>query len=255
MRWRTFFQLPFGIPVALVMFAGWLAAWRKSTVEDKFAATAIAFYAILLPFLSVNGLPDYLVLIVPFFSILVVRMIFRIDELTGLKGAKNIYAIQCLLAFIYIIYGLAPAAIILYKHHKADFGAVIDKAAKVVGSNAKISADPSFWIGHGKYIYGPYLIVQQRDFLTTKDILQWAYSQSFDYAIRTSWDNNRISQLPKKLPDKVSDSRLVGVTDYICKKFGTKVSEFYDEYYGPVEIYKLDWSTAWKFNLKKQIPK
>jgi hypothetical protein len=27
----------------------------------------------------------------------------------------------------------------------------------------------------------------------------------------------------------------------VCRKFGTKVDEFYDPYYGPIEIYKLHW--------------
>ncbi len=30
--------------------------------------------------------------------------------------------------------------------------------------------------------------------------------------------------------------------DQVCKRYGTKIDEFRDPHFGPMEIYKLDWS-------------
>ena len=48
------FTLLFGIPIALVVIAGWLSAWWKSTAEDKFTVTVITVYGLILPFCIVN---------------------------------------------------------------------------------------------------------------------------------------------------------------------------------------------------------
>ncbi len=249
-RWKSFFQLPFGIPIALVMFMSWLLAWCKSTAEDKFAATVVAVYILALPFFSVNRIPDYLVVTIPFFSILIVRLIFRLREFSYLHDSKKLYwAIKSAIILIYIISSLPPVMLLLYKQHDADFNRVVDEVAKVVGPKERVYADPIFWVGHDKYIYGPYF-VETDVTMTLKDLLQWAYSQSFEYAVRTSW-YIRPPQGFRKLPDKMPEFRSNVIADILCNKVGTKVYEFYDEYYGPVEIYKLDWSNAWKWRLKK----
>jgi hypothetical protein len=255
-RWSSFFQLPFGIPIALVMFAGWLAAWWKSTAEDKFAATIVIVYILILPLFSVNQLPDYLVAVIPFFSILVVRFVYRLHEFTCFNNSKKLYwAIKSAIILIYIISSLAPVMLLLYKQHDADFNRVIDEVAKVVGPKKRVYADPAFWVGHDRYIYGPYLIRYSYNlylrYYDVKDDLQWAYSQSFDYVIRTSWDYGRPSQGFRKIPNKMPDLNNNDFSGFLCKRFGTKVYEFYNEQYGPVEIYKLDWSNAWKWRLKK----
>ena len=249
-RWRSFFQLPFGIPMALVMFAGWLAAWWKSTAEDKFAATIVAVYIVVLPLFSVNQFPDYLVVTIPFFGILVVRMVYRLHEFTCFDNSKKLYwAVKSAIILIYIISSLPPVMLLLYKQHDADFNRVIDEVPKIVGPKARVHADPVFWVGHDRYIYGPYLVTY--DAVMLRDALQWAYSQSFDYVIRTSWDYGRPPQGFKKIPSKMPDLN-DSLSDILCKRFGTKVYEFYNEQYGPVEIYKLNWSTAWKWKLEKQ---
>ena len=246
-RWRSFFQLPFGIPIALVMFAGWLAAWWKSTAEDKFAATIVTVYILILPLFSVNQFPDYLVAVIPFFGILVVRLVYRLHEFTCFDNSKKLYwTIKSAIILIYIISSLPPIMLLLYKQHGADFNRVIDEVAKVGGPKKRVYADPVFWVGHDRYIYGPYLI--RYDYRTYfrintafKDRLQWAYSQSFDYVIRTSWDYGRPPQGFRKIPNKMPDLNNNDFSGFLCKRFGTKVYEFYNEQYGPVEIYKLNW--------------
>jgi hypothetical protein len=248
-RWKKALQLPLGVPVALVMFASWLAAWWKSTAEDKFTATTVTIYPLSLLLFSVNPLPDYVVVVVPFFSILVIRFVYRLHEFDFLNGSKRMYYITKLIVIlIYIISSLPPILLMMYKQHDADFNLVVDEVAKVVGPKARVHADPVFWVGHDKYIYGPYLITY--DNVTLKDALQWAYSQSFDYAVRTAW-YCRPPQGLVKVPNNMPDFRSYLVTDNLCKLFGTKVYEFYNKDYGPVEIYKIDWSNAWKLGLRK----
>jgi hypothetical protein len=251
LRWRSFLQLPFGIPVALIMFAGWLTAWWKATAEDKFIATITAVYPLSLIFCGTNALPDYLVAIIPCISILVVRFIYRLHEVDFFKGSRRIhYLVRLVVILIYITSSLPPTLFILYQQHNDDFNKVIDEIANVVGPKARVYGDPVFWVGHDRYIYGPYPI--NGYVITIKEGLQWVYLQSFDYVIRTTWDNSRPSQGFKRIPNKMPNFRIELLGDNICKLFGTKVYEFYNEYYGPVEIYKLDWSNAWKYRLEKR---
>ncbi len=248
-RWKSFLQLPLGIPIALVMFASWLLAWWKSIAEDKLAATIVTIYILALPLISVNQIPDYLVVTIPFFSILIVRLIYRLREFSCLHDSKKLYyTVKIAIVLIYLISSLPFIFLMFYKQHDADFNRVVDKVAKVVGPKERVYADPVFWVGHDRYVYGPYRVGV---IMTDKDILQWAYSQSFDYVIRTSWDYGRPPQGFGKIPNKMPDLN-DNFSGILCKRFGTKVYEFYNEQYGPVEIYKLDWSNAWKYRLKKQ---
>ena len=251
-RWRSFFQLPVGIPLALVMFISWLAAWWKSTAEDKFAATTVAIYILALPFFSVNCLPDYLLPVVPFFSILIVRFVYRLHEFDFLNSSRRMYYIAKLIVIlVYIVYSLLPVMFMLYQQHDADFNVVVEEVARVIGPKARIYAEPVFWVGHDRYIYGPYLIVC--DTVTVKEALQWAYSQSFEYVVRTAWDGGgRPPQGFRKVLNRIPKFRPCLIGDNLCKLLGTKVYGFYNEDYGPVEIYKINWSNAWRWGLKKQ---
>jgi Dolichyl-phosphate-mannose-protein mannosyltransferase len=249
-RWKSFLQLPLGIPIALVMFASWLLAWWKSMAEDKLAVTIVTIYILALPLINVNQIPDYLVVTIPFFSMLIIRLIYRLREFSFLDDSKKLYyTVKIGIVFIYLITSLPAVFLMLYKQHDANFNYVVDEVAKVVGPKERVYADPVFWVGHDRYIYGPYIV--GNELVTGKDVLQWAYSQSLDYVIRTSWDNGRPPQGFRKIPNKMPDLNY-DFSGILCKKLGTKVYEFYNEQYGPVEIYKLDWSNAWKYGLKKQ---
>jgi 4-amino-4-deoxy-L-arabinose transferase-like glycosyltransferase len=248
-RWKSFLRLPVGIPVALVVFAAWLSAWWKSTDEDKLAATIVIIYPLSLLPMSVDAMACYLVAVLPFFSILIVRFVFRMNKIDILNIGWIRYIFNPAVISIYIFSSLVPIILMLYFQRNADFNYVVDEVVKVVGPKSLVHAEPVFWVGHDRYIYGPYL--QTYDEVKLKDAFQWAYSQSFDYAIRTSWVNGPSLGL-HKLPNKMPAFRSYLVTDNLCKYFGTKVHEFYNEQYGPVEIYKLDWSTAWKWKLEKQ---
>ncbi|MBN1787142.1 MAG: glycosyltransferase family 39 protein [Sedimentisphaerales bacterium] len=250
-RWRIFLQLPLGIPFALVMFGSLVTAWWRSASEDKFAATVVIIYILVLPFFTVNVIADYLLAAVPFFCVLIVRFICRLSEFSFLSRSKRIhYIIRLCVILIYVATSLSPIAIMFYRlSGKGDFNHVIKEVTKVIEPGSKVDAISVFWIGHKKYEYGPYLMTYSGA-LSLKDALEWAYSQSFDYSIRTSWNGDPLGF--KKLPDNMPEFRPYYITDNICKMFGTKVHEFYSEYYGPMEIYKIDWSNAYKHGLRRK---
>ena len=241
-RWRSFFQPPFGVPIASVMVAGWSSAWRKSTAEDKFAATVIAVYSLILPFFSITATPTYLVAIIPFFSILVIRFIYRLRDFACLNSSKTIYyVVKIAVVLMFTIPSLSAIMLMLYKQRGANFNAIVNEVAKVVGPNKKVHANPVFWIGHDKYIYGPYLVTY--NVVKASEALQWAYSQSFEYAIRTSWDGSHPQQGIGKVPKNMPGFRPKLIGDTLCKMFGNKVHEFYNKDYGPIEIYNINWPT------------
>ena len=104
------------------MFAGWLAAWWKSTAEDKFTATAVTVYVLALPLFSVNDIPDYLVPTIPFFSILIVRFVYRLHEFDFLNSSRRMYYIAKLFVIlIYVVSSLPPVMFMLYQQHDARF--------------------------------------------------------------------------------------------------------------------------------------
>lgn len=256
-RWRSFFPPPFGIPMASIMFVSWLAAWWKSTAQDKFTATVAAVYPLGLILFSVNNLADYLVPAIPFFSILIVRFVCRLREFNLLSGSKKAcYIAKLFVILIYATSSLPLVIFMLYQQHgDADFNRVVDEVAKVVGPKARVHAIPVFWVGHHRYIYGPYLMTYEGA-ISSKEALQWAYLQSFDYSIRTAWDGGKPPGDFKKLPDKMPEFRSYFLTDNLCRMFGTKVHEFYNEYYGPIEIYKINWpANPALWGLKKQTVK
>jgi 4-amino-4-deoxy-L-arabinose transferase-like glycosyltransferase len=254
-RWKTFFQPPFGIPAALVMIAAWLSAWWKSTAEDKFTATVIAVYLLALPFFSVNALAYYLVAVTPFFGVLVVRFIYRLRDFACFGDSKKLYyVIRIVVVLMFVIPSLSAIFLMLYKQRGTNFNVIVNEVAKVVGPNKRVHADPVFWIGHDKYIYGPYLITY--NVVKGSEALQWAYHQSFEYVIRTTWDGcvpqQGVRSQPKDMPG--FRSHLIG--DHLCKMFGNKVYEFYNEDYGPIEIYKINWpANPASWGLKKQAVK
>lgn len=254
-RWRSLLQLPLGIPVALVMIVGWLSAWWKAAAEDKFTATVIAVYSLMLPFFSVNALPIYLVAVIPFFSILIVRFIYRLCDFAYFgNSGKFYYVVRIVVILVFVIPSLSAVTLVLYKQRGTNFNIIINEVSKIVGPKAKVHADPVFWVGHDKYIYGPYLITY--DAVTASEALQWAYSQSFEYVIRTAWDGGNPPQGLGKLPNNMPGFRMYLVGDNLCRKFGTKVYEFYNEDYGPIEIYKINWpANPAVWGLKKQVVK
>ena len=40
------------------------------------------------------------------------------------------------------------------------------------------------------------------------------------------------------------DFRIDKLGDQLCRVYGTKVDEFYDPHYGPIEIYRLGWDSV-----------
>lgn len=111
--------------------------------------------------------------------------------------------------------------------------------ASVVGPDSRVYGDPIFWVGHDRYKYGPHLIVMGR-LTPLKQAIDMVRKHNFDYVVRTSW----LVAPPLgfgRLPDAMPMFRDNCLDDHICRLFGTKIDGFYDPYYGPMEIYKLNW--------------
>jgi len=251
-RWGAFFRPPFGIPIALVMIAGWLSAWWKSTAEDKFTATVVAGFLLILPFFSVNALPYYIATVVPFFSMLVIRFIYRLHDFACFENSKKFYyVVRIAVILMFVAPSLSAIFLVLYTQRGTNFNSIVDEVAEVVGPSGKIHADPVFWVGHEKYIYGPYVITY--NVVKGSEALRWAYAQEFEYVIRTTWDSKFPQQGARKAPKSMPGFRPYLIGDNLCKMFGNKVYEFYNEDYGPIEIYKINWpANPASYGLKKR---
>jgi hypothetical protein len=240
-RWKRFLQLPKGAPLAIIMFASWIVAWYRSSAADKTLTTIIVMFALILPFATVSSTARYFVAIVPFFSALVVRLIWRVMAGEGLiwqNRYKFRFVISMGIVVIYLSTCITFIGLMFYYLRGADFTKVINRVASVVGPEGRVYGDPIFWVGHDRYQYGPRLITYKNMF--SADVIKMVRKHRFDYAVRTAWlvsPPRGIAQPPFSMPDFRDDC----FDDWVCRIFGTKIDKFYDPYYGPIEIYKLNW--------------
>jgi len=238
-RWMTFLQWPKGAPLAAVMLSAWLAAWYRSSSAEKIIATIVLLFAILLSLASVNPTGRYLAAIVPLFSVLIIRLVWRI-----ITGSSVIFqdwyttrfVIGTCTVFVYLLMCIAGITLLFYYSLGSDVNKVIQRVASVVKPDSRVYGDPILWFGHDRYKYGPWMYISLNETITVREALNLASKHRFDYAVRVI-PLTGIQLPPLVMPDFRNDS----LDDWICRMFGTKIDEFRDPYYGPIEIYKLNW--------------
>ena len=111
---------------------------------------------------------------------------------------------------------------------------VFDREDRVYGAGI-------FWMGHDRYRYGPFPV--DSSVIPFRQTIDMVRKHHFDYAVRTAWlfgSSHGVASPPVDMPD----FRPLYTLDQVCKQFGTKVDEFCDPYFGPVEIYKLNWDKS-----------
>lgn len=243
-RWRQFLQLPKGAPMAVVLLGAWLVAWYRSGRVDKQIATIILLFSLALPFTTVNITCRYLVGLIPFFGALLVRLAERIAgpwaaprgrwsrvRIASALGVVGIYAATC----------VAGVGIMLYRLRNADFTRVLDRVVEVTGPNQRVYGEMLLWLGNDRFTYGPYPIEHPWQHETNvASSYEMVRRYRFDYAVRsarTFTSSGGVSPPPPRMPDW----RGSNVVDVVCRDNGTKVASFYDPYFGPFEVYKLDW--------------
>jgi len=243
-RWRGFLRWPKGAPLAIIMLTSWILAWYRSSTTDKTIATIIALFIFILPFTSVNTTGRYLVAIVPFSSALIIRLIWRIITGSGVilqNWHKARFAIGMCTGFVYLSTCIVGITLLFYYFLGADVNKIIQRVASVVEPDSRVCGDPMLWFGHERYQYGPWIYISENEPITVREAINWAFKYRFDYAVRDAWKVTTpigIQLPPRSMPDFRTDK----LCDHICRIFGTKVDEFYDPYYGPIEIYKLNWN-------------
>jgi 4-amino-4-deoxy-L-arabinose transferase-like glycosyltransferase len=240
-RWKNFFVFPWLLPLGAIMYISFFAAWTESSRQVKLLAGITVMYCVILPLASVHQTPRYLAPIVPLSAALIVRFIWRVADWDSGPGRRLRPGIA-IAACIAVVYTGISAALVghtLFSLRNARLDKVADKIAAVIRPGAKVYADPIFWFARDKLNYGPYLISFER--IAFRDYLQWYCSNRFEYAVRTSWYVGLPdwAQKPNERMPGLSETRF---SDIVCRLFGTKIHEFYDPYYGPIEIYSLDWS-------------
>jgi len=242
-RWRAFLRWPKGALLGAIMLLSWIMAWYRSSTADKIIATVIVVFAFLLPFTTVHATSRYLAAVVPFFSALIVRLVWRVIAGSG-AILQNWHKVRLLIAScVLIAYSstcIAGIVLLFYFCSRADVYKLTNRVASVVEPDSRIYGDPVLWFGNGKYKYGPWLYICENEPITVAEALDWASKHRFDYVVRTAWEA-AVPQGIVRPPVLMPDFRIRKIDDHFCRVFGTKMDEFYDPYYGPIEIYRLDW--------------
>jgi 4-amino-4-deoxy-L-arabinose transferase-like glycosyltransferase len=240
-RWKRFLVFPTLLPLGLITVAAWLASWYRSSRQEKFTAAFVTIYPIMLLLASVNGDQKYLAALVPYWSILIGRLIWRVTNWSYVFGRRlrpGIVLAVCIVV-TYVSISAALVGHTLFSLRNAKFGRVVDKIVAIIRPSARVHADPIFWFARDKLNYGPYPISFEG--IAPMDYLQWYRSKRFEYIVRTYWyvGPPDWAQKPIERMPCLSETKF---RDVICRLFGTKIYEFHDPYYGPIEIYSLDWS-------------
>jgi hypothetical protein len=241
-RWESFFQWPKGAPLAALIIASWLTAWYKSTRYDKTIATIIGLFVLIIPFTAINSAARYLAVIVPFISALILRLVWRIisDKSFPLQNQYKLRRLAAVsIAFMYVLLSIVAVSMMFYYLHNADFDKVISRITSVVNKDDRILGNLMLWMGHDRYDFCPiYFNYNMTD--TTDEQIKIARLHNVNYTVRTCWGLNASYGIASP-PDKMSEFIPGNPFDQICKRFGKKVCEFRDPYFGPFEIYKIDW--------------
>ncbi len=235
-RWENFLQWPKGAPLLVILVASWLFAWYRSTSVDKTLATIIILFSLVLPFASINVAGRYLVALTPFFCALMVRLVSRI--IAGQGRYKFRFVVSASIVVVYLSISIAAISLLFYRLHGADFDRVLDRIASVVGKEGHVYGEKLLWMGHDRYRYGPF----PADYSVTpwRQTIEMVRKHRFDYAVRSAW-SFRSSYGVALPPAVMPDFRPHYTIDQVCKQFGTKIDEFRDPYFGPFEIYNLNW--------------
>ncbi len=245
-RWKNFLQWPKGAPMAAIMALSWFLAWYRSTSAEKILATIIGLYVLILPFASTNTAGRYLVVLIPFFAALILRLVWRImtGSIVLLQNWRNLRFIICTgIVVIYMSMCITGISLMIYRLRGADFDKVIARVASIINRDDRVFGEEMFWLGNDYYHYGPFPVdASVIPFRQTIDMIR---KYNFDYAIRSAWSfssSHGVASPPSYMPS----FRPSIVIDEVCKQFGTKVDEFRDPYFGPFEIYKLNWDISYK---------
>lgn len=242
-RWGHFFQWPIGAPLAAIMLAAWSTAWFRSTRVDKTIATTILLFAVAMPFTTVNSTSRYLIGLTPLFAALMVRMIDRVrTRHPSMKAVwhKSGVAVGAGIGGVYALICLAAIGVMLQRLRGADLTPVLERVAAVTGPDARIYGEAILWMGKDRFRYHvsrspPTWIVSVRASIDS------VRRHRFEYAVRPAWSfraSHGINRPPASMPAWRPDF----IIDRVCEEFGMKIAEFRDPYFGPMEIYKLDWS-------------
>jgi hypothetical protein len=240
-RWTNFLQWPKGVPLAAIMFASWLLAWYRSIYADKILATIIGLYVLILPLASTNIAGRYLVVVMPLFCALITRAVWRVmsGQIVLLQNWNKLrFIVGTGIVVIYVSMCITAILLMIYRLRGADFDKVITRVASTVGRQTRVYGEGIFWLGHNRYHYGPYPV--DSSVVPLRQTVDMIRRHRFDYAIRAAWSfasSYGIATPPANMPDFRPSSTI----DQVCKRFGTKVDEFRDPYFGPIEIYKLNW--------------
>jgi hypothetical protein len=243
LRWKNFVKWPKGAPLAVIMVGSLVLGCYRSTVTEKVCVTVIALFALALSLASVSYTARYLVATVPFFSILMVQMIARLlsgKKITWPHWYKAVIICGVGIVVSYSLVCLSAIGLIFWRLRGADFNKVIYEVASIC-SYSDVFGAPVFYLGHNYYRYSNYIILYEG--MQLIDAIAMVHKNKPEYAIRTAWtfEASRGLAIP---PASMPPFRKDCLTDHICS-LGTKIHEFQDPYYGPVEIYELDWA---KFN-------
>jgi len=235
--WRFFFQWPLGAPLAAVTAAAFAAAWRGGARGDRAVAFALGVFLVAAPYGKAQ-VGRYLFATTPLMALLIARLIERL-----LRGDAALFRGRPLLARVlaggviaaYAATSIVAIGVLFWRVGGSDFDALLERIGRTVGRESLVYGDMLFWLGHEHYRFEP--LHKER---VVEDVSEELREAGVDYVVRTAWEfpsSHAVSMPPLEMPP----FRMTSV-DRAATQHGILVESFRDPYYGPVEIYRMEWS-------------
>lgn len=240
-RYMRYINFPNRFPLFLIQVAAGISAMKRKDRFDKTIMVIIAVHIALFPILISNRTPRYLTVLMPFITILVVKMIRDIihrqkspePRSTSKLAKKNRTATigAVALAIVYFANQAGGNAFSIWRTKGCGYSNFIKQVREIVPPHSKVWGTMTFWYGFYDYSfrtqYTDDLMSFRPDCVLLYDNDIWR--KQTGVSGRENDKSARWQPLRKQLTD-------------LIEKRGTYLGAVSSSCYGNIKIYRLNWT-------------
>ena len=219
-------------------------AFKRRRKMDKIILIVIFTHLILFPLLIVTRSARYLTVLMPFFSILIAKMLLDLVGVAPFSRRRlfqNIREFEKRTVFASIVFlgfflnQFGGAVYILWKHRDYDYYGFITNLERYIPEGARVWGSMSFWIGlyehpyRTQFTYGHDVETFKPEYVVLYDSDTWG-----GVAGTTGRSTKSSAWFRSVAP-------LRGKMESLCQQKGTFVGKVDDKFHGNVEIYHINW--------------
>ena len=239
-RYASYIFFPYRLPIFLTQAAAVIFALRRRDRLDKAILIIIFVHFVLFPLLISYRTSRYLTVLMPFMTILVVKMVWNIagwsfginwhDSWSAIKKLRFSALGAMALAMVFFANQLGGDAWAMWRANNCAYSPLIKQIREIVPPDARVWGTMTFWFGFYDHPYH----TQFSDNLAS---FQPEYVILYDNEI---W-GNRTGVTGREDPDAALWQPLRNQLTALVAERGTCVGAVPNACYGNIQIFRLDW--------------